>query len=212
VTSEIQEALNALNRQFGKDLYLAKFDSCCVAFNALKEVTALEERREALGRYFLEWIAGCAAAVNKWTPQYAALADAAAMIGEDKWEWVKKSVTCKLRRNCIGSEFPHKPRRGGPIEGWEPIEWWIRNACNKASVFGILRDEPGIPPQWLSPATPQCDLPTEGVKQYQELKQEQELDPIDFYHMRLRAELGREVEWALDLAKIEATTSNLRIS
>jgi hypothetical protein len=64
------------------------------------------------------------------------------------------------------------------------------------------------------------------VKQDQELEQEQEqvlagleipkpisfLDPIDFYHMRLRGELAREIEWALDLAKIEATRSNLRIS
>jgi hypothetical protein len=44
VTHQAQVALAALNRQFGKDLYLAKFDTACSAFRALKEVPAPEEK------------------------------------------------------------------------------------------------------------------------------------------------------------------------
>jgi hypothetical protein len=196
VTPDIQDALKALNGQFGKDLYLAKSDTCMAAFKALKEATTTEQELSALGKYVREWIDRSAAAVRFWTPKYAAMADAAGFAGKDKWGWVKENVTEKLQRSCTGSAFPGS--WGGPITTWEPLEWWIRNACNEALTFLILRDEPLILPQWLRTSTKPAS------------------DPIGYYRMILTAELGRELEWALDVAKIEAATSstqsNLRIS
>ena len=76
MTPDIQDALKALNRQFGKDLYLAKSDTCMAAFKALKEATTTEQELSALGKYVREWIDRSAAAVRFWTPKYAAMADA----------------------------------------------------------------------------------------------------------------------------------------
>jgi hypothetical protein len=196
VTVDIQDALEALDGLFGKDLYLAKSDTCMAAFKALKEATTTQQKLTALGKCVREWIDRSAAAIRLWTPKYAALADAAGFAGKDKWGWIKENVTEKLQRSCTGPEFPGS--WGGPITSWEPLEWWIRNACNEAPSFLILRDEPLILPQWLR-------ISTNPVS-----------DPIGYYRMIQRAELGRELEWALDHAKIEAATSstqsNLRIS
>ncbi len=183
---EIQDALNALNGLFGKDLFLAKFDTCCAAFEALKGLSAAEQKRKALGKHFRDWIARCTVALQKWVPKYAALAHPAGIPNENKWKWVEDRITRKLRSMCIGGD--RKARWGGPIETWEPIQWWIRNACHKAAVFGILRSEPWKVPKWLAPT--------------------RSSDPIGYYHTILQAELGRELSWAIDLAKIEAVTES----
>jgi hypothetical protein len=186
VTEDIQEALDELKGLLGKDLYLAKLDTCSAAFNALKEVSTAEEKLGAVGKYFREWIDRSAAAIRLWTPKYAALADAAGIASKDKWEWVKENVTEKLQESCTGSVFPGS--WGGAMKTWEPIEWWIRNACHEAPSFLILRDESWTIPQWLRPTASS--------------------NPIDYYRTIQRAELGRELQWALALAKVDAATSS----
>jgi hypothetical protein len=151
VTPDIQDALKALSRQFGKDLYLAKSDTCMAAFKALKEATATGQKLSAVGKYVREWVDRSAVAIRFWTPKYAAMADAAGSAGKDKWGWVNENVTEKLQRSCTGSDFPGL--WGGPITTWEPLEWWIRNACNQAPTFLILRDEPLTLPEWLRIST-----------------------------------------------------------
>ena len=101
---EIQDALNALNGLFGKDLFLAKFDTCCAAFEALKGISAAEQKRKALGKHFRDWIARCTVALQKWVPKYAALAYSAGMPNENKWKWVEDRITRKLRSMCIGGD------------------------------------------------------------------------------------------------------------
>ena len=171
VTDQAQVALAALNRQFGKDLYLAKFDTACSAFKALKEVPAPEQKPLVLGSHLAEWMNRCAVAVRIWTPKYVAMASAFGTTSADKWEWVKEKVTQVL---------------GGRT--WDSLNWWIRNACNQAPEFGLAlaRKGPWLAPEWLRPTTTS--------------------DPIGYYRMRLRAEIGREVDYAIDNAKIEATT------
>ena len=151
MTVDIQDALEALDGLFGKDLYLAKSDTCMAAFKALKEATTTQQKLTALGKCVREWIDRSAAAIRLWTPKYAALADAAGFAGKDKWGWIKENVTEKLQRSCTGSDFPGL--WGGPITTWEPLEWWIRNACNQAPTFLILRDEPLTLPEWLRIST-----------------------------------------------------------
>jgi hypothetical protein len=193
---EAKSALNALNRQFGKDLYLAKFDTCCAAFEGLKGLSVGHEKRAALDKHFREWKAASAAAVRKWVPKYVALAVSAGIGKENKWMWVDDRVTQKLRTTCIGrglsTLWARLPLRvhDRPMTTWEPIEWWIRNACHEAVYFGILRSEPWAVPDWLFQGTSSA------------------CDPIGYYQAILQGELLRELSYALDLAKIDSTTGS----
>jgi|HubBroStandDraft_6_1064221.scaffolds.fasta_scaffold106653_2 hypothetical protein len=180
------DALKALNRLFGKDLYLAKFDSCVAAFNAISAAENDTKKRHELERHFHVWKEKSAEAIHKWVPDYVELAGAR----RDKWEWVDDQVKRKLRAQCVGlgqAERWGKPwqtTRDKPIESWEPVEWWVRNACNTGPTFLILRSGKWVPPEWLAPISSDT------------------YDPIGDYQVMLEARLMRELEDALDLANL----------
>ncbi len=103
---EIQDVLNALNGLFGKDLFLAKFDTCCAAFEALKGISGAGAEAQGTRQTLCgDWIARCTVALQKWVPKDAALAHSAGMPNENKWKWYI-FITGKLRSMCIGGR-PH---------------------------------------------------------------------------------------------------------